>query len=203
MKTMKNKLIITGLVSVLCAVAPSVQAQQIANIGYGSFAGPGGAAFLGTDGASADSITLGCFDTGTANIALTGWTAFIRDTNFDDQIPTVGINTGTLNNFDVTAALNKEAWILITDGGVQALVRLSSWVSVTGAVSPASPPNLDYTFGAGATAAGISTLGTVRVQDGGGFQGSGVSFTLVPEPSTYAALLGVVALVGVVYYRRR
>lgn len=202
-KNMKNKLIITGLVSVLCAFAPSIQAQ-LANIGYGSLAGPGAAVFLGIDGAKADSITLGCFDASTANIALTGWTEFVTDSNFDDHIPTVGINTGTLSDFDVSSALNKEVWVLITDAGVQALVRLNSWASITGAVAPASPTNLDYTFGPGATVASITTLGGVTVQDDDGFQGSGVSFTLVvPEPATYAAVLGLVTLVGVVFYRRR
>ena len=197
---MKNKLIITGLVSMLCAFAPSVQAQHIANIGYGSFAGIGGAAFLGTDGAAADSIAVGYFS-GAANVDLTGWTAFGTDTTFEN--PAIGFNRAVLNSINVTTALNKEAWVLITDAGVQALVRLNAWASVTGAEAPASPTSLDYTFGATATVAGITTMGDVTVQNGGGVQGSGVSFTLVPEPSTYAALLGLGALVGVVFYRRR
>ena len=197
---MKNKLIITGLVSMLCAFAPSVQAQHIANIDFGSFPGAGGAAFWGTDSAAADSIAVGYFS-GAANIGLTGWTAFGTDTTFEN--PATGFNRAVLASVNVTAAAGSDAWVLIADAGIQALVRLNSWASVTGAAAPASPTSLDYTFGATATAAGITTLGDVTVQDGGGFQGSGVSFTLVPEPATYAALLGIVALVGVVVYRRR
>ena len=198
---MKNKLIITGLVSVLCAFAPSIQAQQIANISFGSFPGTGGAAFLGIDGAYADSISIGYFS-GAANIALNGWTAFGTDADYD--IPAEGINRGVLNGINVTAAVGSDAWVLITDAGVQALVRLNSWASVTGAAAPAPSPTLAYLFGPGATVASITTLGGVTVQDDDGFQGSGVSFTLVvPEPATYAAVLGLVTLVGVVFYRRR
>ena len=178
----------------------SAQTQQIANIDYGSFPNIGGAAFIGIDGVHAESISIGYFD-GAANIALTGWTAFGTDSTF--EIPADGINGGNLGNVDVTAAIGKEAWVLITDAGIQALVRLNSWAAGTGAGAPASPPNLDYTFGATATAASSTTLGDVTVQNGGGYQGSGVSFTLVPEPATYAALLGLGALVGVVLYRRR
>ena len=197
---MKNKLIITGLVSVLCAYSLSAQAQ-LANISFGSFSGVGGATFLGIDGTAADSISIGYFS-GAANIALNGWTAFGTDSNFED--PASGFNRATLSDVDVTAAVSRDAWVLITDAGVQALVRLNSWASVTGAAAPAPSPTLAYLFGPGATVASITTLGGVTVQDDDGFQGSGVSFTLVvPEPATYAALLGLVALVGVVFYRRR
>lgn len=193
----KLRLLIAGIITLL-PVAVSAQTQ--ANIDYGSDPALGGGQFQGTDGNSADSITLGYFS-GTANADLTGWTTLApADTSFGNS---TGFNATSISSADVTSAVGKEAWILITDAALIGLVRANDWASITGVAAPGTPATLTYVFDAADTTSTVTTLGNVTVTDNGGLGGSGISMAIaVPEPSTYALLIGCLAL-GWVAIRRR
>jgi len=179
----------------------------VANISFGSASEFGGAQFYGSDGNAADSITIGYFTGDTFNASLTGWNA-LESTS---SAPFGGFMAGSSANTDTSAGNGLTAYLLVTDGALNGFVNLSSWASLSGTVAPATPAGLNYTIGATATAAGVNAFngsGTVSVVDGqgtnfgGGFAGSGVSIQVVPEPSAYAALAGLLAL-GCVMLRRR
>ena len=160
----------------------------------------GGALFQGTDANAADSITLGYFS-GTANAALTGWTALgAPDTTFNVSS---GLNGAAFEGLDVTSAVGKEAWILVTDAALTGLVRANSWVNISGGTSPSPPATLVYTFGSSDSTATVTTLGNVVITDNGGFNGTGIAIALaVPEPGTYALIIGALALAWVAIRRR-
>lgn len=196
--TKKHLLLLAGFIALLPA---SVIAQSRANITYGSAAAAGGGLFQGTDGNSADSITIGYFS-GTANAGLTGWVALgAANTNFTT---TTGFNNASLGSVNVTSAVGKEAWILITDAALVGLVRANDWASITGFVSPTPPEPLTYVFDAADSISTVTTLGNVVVTNNGGHSGSGISMAIaVPEPSTYALLFGFMALTWVAIRRRK
>lgn len=189
------------LTCVTICVATTSAFAGLADINFGSASAAGAAGFYGTDAAAADSITLGYF-TGTANAELTGWVVLGTDSNFE-QAP-IGFNTGFLDDVDTTAGDGSDAWLLVSDGSDFGLLRANDWVDITGATNPSPPSPLSYQFDSGDSAAGISTLGNIVIADGGGAGGSGISATVtaVPEPSTFAALAGFLAL-GCVALRRR
>ena len=200
---MKNILSILGALS----VSSSMLVAGVANISFGSASEFGGAQFYGSDGNAADSITIGYFTGDTFNASLTGWNA-LESTS---SAPFGGFMAGSSANTDTSAGNGLTAYLLVTDGALNGFVNLSSWASLSGTVAPATPAALNYTIGATATAAGVNAFngsGTVSVVDGqgtnfgGGFAGSGVSIQVVPEPSAYAALAGLLAL-GCVMLRRR
>jgi hypothetical protein len=198
------------LVVTLSAGASSLVAG-VANINFGSANALGGSQFFGADATAADSIAIGFFAGNTVNTDLTGWTAFATDSVFE----TSGFNSASAASVDTTAADGLDAYLLITDGSLSALVRLNSWAAYTGTVPPAAPSQLAFQFGSGDTSANVLTFaaaGTVvSVTDGqgtnfsGGFSGNGISVSLsvVPEPSSYAALAGLCALGAVLVRRRR
>lgn len=208
----KNTLIIAATI----CVSSSSLVAGVADINYGSAAAAGGAQFFGSDAGAADSISIGYFAGNTVNTDLTGWNAY--DTSSTFTVPGTGYNNGggTLTDVDTTAGDGLIGYILIQDGALSALVTLNSWDTISGTVTPAPKPTLAFQFGSGATAAGITSFEaagtTLTITDGegtnfaGGFSGTGVSFRLsavaVPEPSTFAALAGFLAL-GCVALRRR
>ena len=199
---MKNKIVL--FLATISIGASSLLGQSIANINFGSAAAAGGGLFTGADGTSADSIAIGYFS-GSANAALTGWSAFNTDTSYNT---TGGFNLAGATNVTVDSAIGLDAWILIADGSLSALVRADDWASYSGVVSPGTPASLVYQFDSADTAANISSLAatgtTLTISDNAGQGGaSGVSFQLaVPEPSSYALLGGLLALTCVMLRRR-
>lgn len=200
---MKYILSILGALS----ISSSMLVAGVANISFGSAAEFGGAQFLGADGQAADSITIGYFTGDTFSATLTGWNA-LESTSTS---PFGGYFGGSSANTDTTAGDGLTAYLLVTDGAFNGFVNLASWASLSGTVAPATPASLDYTIGGSVTASAVNAFngsGTVTVTDGqgtnfaGGFAGSGVSITVVPEPSAYAVLAGLLAL-GCVMLRRR
>lgn len=187
------------LCSIVAFVALSTTAfSQVANINYGSVAALGGALFQGSDGSSADSISIGYF-TGSANAALTGWVSIQQDTSFNTS---TGFNTGAGTNFDVSSAIGLDAWILVADGSESGLIRGNDWATISGATAPTPTPTLAYQFGDSYSSSNVTILGDIAVTNNAGQGGTGISVSVVPEPSTYAMLAGALAL-GYVMVRRR
>ena len=199
---MKNILSILGALS----ISSSMLVAGVANISFGSAAEFGGAQFFGSDGNAADSITIGYFTGDTFNASLTGWNA-LESTS---AAPFGGYMAGSSANTDTSAGNGLTAYLLVTDGALNGFVNLSTWASLSGTLAPATPAGLNYTIGAN----GLDFInafdgsGTVSIIAGegtnfaGGNSGSGLSVNLVPEPSAYAALAGLLAL-GCVMLRRR
>lgn len=194
------KKILTTTVLSFGLLLSNLVAQDFANISYGSNPTPGSALFLGIDAAAADSISIGYFS-GTANALGTGYTTLDTSTSFNSNV--TGFNGPTTSNTDVTSSSGKDAWIQVVDGSLFGFINMSDWASISGAPAGNTPTPLDYTI-VGVNNNNLSTFG-LDVTEGGGFQGSGYSFKLaavVPEPSTYALLVGALAL-GFVAIRRR
>jgi len=192
------------LIGALLSAGASSLIAGVANINYGSVIAPGGSQFFGSDSAAADSISIGFFAGDVVNADLTGWTSFATNSTFGPG----ALSSSSVANADTTAADGLTAYLLVQDGGLSGLFSLNSWAKYSGTVAPATPATLSFQFGASDTAAnviGVAGAGTaISVADAGGFGGSGVSISLsvVPEPSTYAALSGLLAL-GYVMVRRR
>ena len=206
---MKNKINLV-LVALLSLSASSLTAG-IANIAFGSATVSGGGQFFGSDATAADSITIGFFAGNTVDAtSLSGWTALASTSTFS-----FGGFANPSETVDTTAGDGLNAYLLIADGTLQAIVRLDSWATLTGADSPSPPTTLAYNFDSSASASVITSFAatgtTLSIFDGGGTNfsggtsGTGVSFTLsaVPEPSTFAALAGLCALGAVMVRRRR
>ena len=200
---MKYILSILGALS----ISSSMLVAGVANISFGAATEFGGAQFFGADGQAADSITIGYFTGDAFSADLTGWNA-LESTS---TAPFGGFMAGSSANTDTTAGNGLTAYLLVTDGAFNGFVNLASWASLSGTVAPATPASLDYTIGGSVTASAVNSFngsGTVTVIDGqgtnfvGGFAPSGVSINIVPEPSAYAALAGLLAL-GCVMLRRR
>jgi len=186
------------ILSLLCVGASSALGIT-ANINYGSAAAAGGGLFLGGDSLSADSITVGYF-TGVANAGLTDWFALDVDSTF----PATGFNAASVSGSDVTAASGFAAWVLVIDGVNSGLIRANDWAVYSGTDSPSPTPLLTYQFDLADTSATVSLLGDLVVANNAGQGGaSGISISVVPEPSAYAALAGLCALSAVMVRRRR
>ena len=201
-KTTMNKLLKTfAFCAASCLTA---NADDFANISYGSAAAPGGAIFLGTDGAAADSITIGYFSSGTAaNLALTNWNVIASDNSWNASPAPTGFNIATEANVNVTSFSGLSAWVLITDGSDTALYTSSNWATFSGTTPPATPTSYNATLTASDSTSTISYLGNVEVTNNAGFQSQGVSIAIVPEPSTIALLFGFMAFTWVAIRRRK
>ena len=197
---MKNILSILGALS----ISSSMLVAGVANISFGSVAEFGGAQFYGSDGNAADSITIGYFTGDTFNASLTGWNA-LESTS---SAPFGGFMAGSSANTDTSAGNGLTAYLLVTDGALNGFVNVSTWAALTGTSAPSAPAALNYTIGASNTVTTFDGSGSLNIIAGqgtdftGGFSGTGVSINVVPEPSAYAALAGLLAL-GCVMLRRR
>jgi hypothetical protein len=193
------------LISAFVSVGSSSLMGLSANITYGSTPAVGGALFQGEDGLSADSIAIGFF-TAAANAELTGWTAIQTDTTFNT---TGGFNSASIDSADVTSANGLDAWILILDGSLTGLIRANDWAAYSGIAAPGSPSTLTYELDLSDSLSTVSflqsssTLVNITNSGGQGGSGIGVQLTAVPEPSSYAAFAGLLALAAVINRRRR
>jgi hypothetical protein len=195
-----------NILSILAAfsLSSSMLVAGVANISFGTQAAPGGAQFFGSDGLAADSVTVGYFSGDTFSADLTGWNALATNT----LAPIGGYMSTTTANTDTTAGNGFTAYLLVADGALNGFVTVSSWAALSGTSAPATPASLDYTIGASDSVTGFDGSGTLNIIAGqgtdflGGFSGTGVSINVVPEPSAYAALAGLLAL-GCVMLRRR
>jgi len=197
---MKNILTIIAAFS----VSSSMLVAGVANITFGSAAEFGGGQFFGADGNAADSVTVGYFTGDTFSADLTGWNAL----GSNSVSPFGGFISTTTANTDTTAGNGLTAYLLVEDGALNGFVTVSSWAALTGTTAPATPAGLSYTIGASDSVSAFDGSGTISILSGegtnfqGGFSGTGVSINVVPEPSAYAALAGLLAL-GCVMLRRR
>lgn len=195
-----------NILSILAAfsVSSSMLVAGVANISFGTEVALGGAQFFGTDGLAADSVTIGYFDADTFASDLTGWNALATNSS----APLGGYMSLTTANTDTTAGNGLTAYLLVQDGALNGFVNVSTWASLSGTTAPAAPAALNYTIGASDSVSAFDGSGSLSIIAGqgtdftGGFSGTGVSINVVPEPSAYAALAGLLAL-GCVMLRRR
>jgi hypothetical protein len=165
---------------------------------------PGAAVFYGEDGnimTSADSTvqvgTFSVWDFGSAvtDLGTMGFSEFAASGNTYDLFSTLGIlsGTGSLNDVSGNAFDGDQVYVVVTDTdtgsfGVFSGTNGSNWTF---------PANLG---GAGDT---LSVFNLVSdIDQVAGAQSFASGFQVVPEPSTYAALSGLLAL-GYVMVRRR
>lgn len=188
-----NKLL--KLVAFMAVGSLSVQAQNIADISFGSAAALGGALWVGADGAAADSISIGYFVENDTSLA---YQVIATDTTFENG----AFNAfGFAGNQDVTAITGYTAWVQISDAAGVGYITSSQWVTYSGVAAPSPPTALNYELGATAVVGDITTLGLASVSAPGFGGSSGVTIA-VPEPSTASLIAGMLAL-GSVMLRRR
>ena len=174
------------------AITPLISFAQDASVSFGSAPAPGGALFVGID-----SITL-VDDT---YAAIAGISTIVPGAGPGGVSGYANI-TETINNVSFSGT----PWLALNSASGTAYIRGSSFAALASASAPTPTPTNNYTLGAADTSANISVsldgLG-VTLTDGGGIFGSGVSISVVPEPSTYALIAGFAAVVFVAIRRRK
>jgi len=197
---MKYILSILGALS----ISSSMLVAGVANITFGTKAEAGGAQFFGIDGLAAESVTIGYFTGDNLALDLTGWNALATN-SFS---PFGGYFSTTTANTDTTPGDGLTAYLLVEDAGNSGLVNLGSWAVLSGSTPPTPTAALSYTIGSSETVSSVSVFGNLNAIAGGGTNfaggtsGTGLSFNVVPEPSTYALLGGLLALTCVMLRRR-
>ena len=165
---------------------------QNADFTFGSSIGFGGALFDNTN-----YITLGFFD---SNVF----------TALSDEV-FVGIdpfgNYGFANNsFSanpvLASAIGETMYIKLSYGYGNAFVTDSSWSAISASTPPATPPlNAALIGHNNASQLSFHSSGSSMLVSSGGIGGTGITLS-IPEPSTYALILGLVAL-GFTYRVRK
>jgi hypothetical protein len=174
------------------AITPLISFAQDASVSFGSAPAPGGALFVGID-----SITLVDDVYG----AIAGISTIVP-----------GVGPGGVSGYaNITETLNNVTfagtpWLALTSSAGTAYIRGNTFAALASASAPTPTPTNNYTLGATESASVISVssdgLG-VLITDGAGIFGSGVSISVVPEPSTYALIAGFAAFVLVAIRRRK
>jgi hypothetical protein len=181
----------------IAAISPLIsQAQENADFSFGSSIGMGGALFD-----NSNNITLGFMDSG----VFTSLSGSINTGN--DPFGNAGYAN---NSFSVTTGVNASAigsamYIKLSSAAGDAYITDSTWSVISTATSPATPPLNQALIGSSSIAGNISAadagLGITVVS--GGIGGTGLTISVVPEPSTYALIAGFVAFVFVAIRRRK
>jgi len=180
----------------IAAISPLIsQAQENADFSFGSSIGFGGALFD-----NSNNITLGFMDSG----VFTSLSGSINTGN--DPFGNAGYAN---NSFSVTTGVNASAigsamYIKLSSAAGDAYITDSTWSVISTATSPATPPLNQALIGhanAGQISAADAGLG-IRVVSGG-IGGTGLTISVVPEPSTYALIAGFAAFVFVAIRRRK
>ena len=169
---------------------------QAANAVWGTAAAAGGALFFDASGAGLSEISLGYFAGGDTSGAFT---------SVASHTYTAGPPAGFLNASTALTGITysgETAWLRLGDSTSTSYVTDSSWATFSGTTAPAAPSTYNISIGSSTSAADLTLINAVAV-DGGGFTGSGVSISVVPEPSTYALIAGFAAFLFAAIRRRK
>tara|TARA_B110001469_G_C9620783_1_gene309370 strand:- start:109 stop:756 length:648 start_codon:yes stop_codon:yes gene_type:complete len=211
-----NKLIPT-IALVTAAFAPNfLSAQSLTNLGYGNQIAGGATLFL-DEGSTALATSGAVFSLGYFSSVPVSFTA--EANTFDNWVslsetftsPSVAGFVSTVHsNLNVAGAVGTVPYLAVFVGVTDiasyasaagfTLLQDSAWGGITAGAGTLESPVTDSEY---RTLAFDSVLiGNVVV--GAGFSGGdGIAATIVPEPSTYAALAGLCALGAVALRRRR
>jgi hypothetical protein len=174
------------------AITPMLSFAQDASVSFGSAPAPGGALFIGID-----SVTL-VDDTYSA---IAGISTIVPGPGPGGVAGYANI-TETLNNVSFSGT----PWLALTSSAGTAYVRGASYAALASASAPTPTPTNNYTIGGADSSSNIVVSGDglgVVMTDGAGIFGSGVSISVVPEPSTYALIAGFAAFLFVAIRRRK
>lgn len=175
------------------AITPLLSQVQNADFSFGSAVGFGGALFH-----SSNTIALGFFDSG----VFTSISGDIAVGN--DPFGNHGYANHSFSSNPVPAsAIGQEMYIKLSQDYGDAYITDSGWATISATTPPATPPLNAALIGhgnAGQISVALSGLDVVTVS--GGIGGTGLSIGSIPEPSTYALILGAVAL-GFAFRRRK
>ena len=97
-------------------------------------------------------------------------------------------------------------WLLITDGTNASYVQDSTWGEWSSALSPTPTPILSFELNGSTDLANLTVEGTGLTFTPGGYASSTgytTSFSVIPEPSTYALIAGFAAFLLVAIRRRK
>lgn len=179
----------------IAALTPLASQAQNADFSFGSSVGFGGALFD-----NSNTITLGFMDGG----SFQGLSADIAVGN--DPFGNAGYANNSFSMAPVApaSAVGEAMYIKLSSDLGDAYITDSSWSVISAATPPATPPLNAALIGhadASLISADGSGLGVAVVS--GGIGGSGLTISVIPEPSTYALLAGFAAFLLVAIRRRK
>ena len=170
---------------------------QAANAVWGTDPAAGGALFYDANGVGLSEISLGYFAGGDTSGTFT---SIASHSHPGAPTPAGFLNAQTALN-GITYA-GETAWIRLGDATSTSYVSNSNWATFSGTNPPAAPSTYAISIGASTSASDLTLIQAVAA-DNAGFQGTGVSISVVPEPSTYALLAGFAAFLFVAIRRRK
>lgn len=184
------------IISILAilAIAPLSSYAQNADFEFGSGIGFGATLFD-----NSNSITLGFISGGS-------FTALGAESSIgNDPFGNPGYANGSFSVVGIDpAAVGSAMYIKLSSGAGDAYITDSAWSTIS-ALNPPSTPPLNSALIGHANAGQITadSLGLGVNVTSGGIGGTGLTISVVPEPSTYALIAGFAAFVFVAIRRRK
>ena len=183
------------ILPLICALVFSSSAwAQASNVSWGTSTSAPGGLFFAADGVtSVGTISLGYFAGDNTSNAFTSVASLTQGSTAPAGFI---FGTSALNGITYTGLT---PWVSLQEGSY---VTSSNWGTFTAADAPTPPTDLNISVNATDAASTFTAINAV-VTDGGGFNGNGVSISVVPEPSTYALFAGFAAFLFVAIRRRK
>lgn len=210
-----NKYKILTCTFLFSGIVVSVNSQSLTNLGYGTQIASGATLFLDNSNVGLTSgnavVSIGYFSSLPGAFVATSstfdsWVSLAETSTFS---PLNGFVSTVSNNTDVAGAVGLVPYIAVFSGINDSvnyssatgfsLVQSSTWSAITAGSGTPESPVTDSEY----RTLSFDTIHLGSLQTGLGFSGGdGIATEVVPEPSAFAAIAGVLAL-GAVGARRR
>lgn len=186
------------------AITPLVSFAQNTQVEFGSDSAGSGGGFMFSDATEVSLVRSSGGSLVESSLSVTPTVGF-TDFTFSQTAP--GYANGSFNLTGTSPTdYAGTPWLRITNGTLTSYITDSTWTAWSSVGAGTPTPILGYMLGASTNLANLTVEGadlTFTAGAGNFGSGYGVSFSVVPEPSTYALIAGFAAFVFVAIRRRK